>query len=185
MDHDGYQDLVVRDNISCNLQVFLGTADDLSPTPTFLGSGWCSYRPFGVVDWNRDGYQDVITATSTDMYNYPGDLKGGKATRLAIGEGWTTDFTPFGIANVVGDTTPDVYTRLTSTGILRLYDFPAGAVSQAGIGWGGYTSFGLTDFNRDGKPDVIARENSTGILWMYPGAANGLLGTRAQISSGW
>ncbi|KAB1932605.1 hypothetical protein F8271_25145 [Micromonospora sp. ALFpr18c] len=186
MDHDGYQDLVVRDNTSCNLQVFLGTTDDLSPTPTFLGSGWCSYRPFGVADWNRDGYHDVIAADSTgQMWNYPGDLKGGKTARVGLGGGWTTDFSPFGIANVVGDTTPDIYTRLASTSILRLYDVPVTGVTQVGVGWGGYTSFGLTDFNRDGKPDIIARDNSTGNLWMYPGAAGGLLGTRTQIASGW
>ncbi|MFC0007276.1 LamG-like jellyroll fold domain-containing protein [Micromonospora siamensis] len=189
MNHDGYQDLVVLDNTSCDLQVFPGTADDLSPTPTMLGVGWCGYRPFGVADWNRDGFQDIITANAAgEMWNYPGDLAGGKGTRVKLGTGWSTDFTTFGIANVVGDTTPDVYTKMASTGVLRLYDFPAGApngISQVGAGWGGYTSFGLTDFNRDGKPDIITRENSTGKLWMYPGATGGTLGVRTQISYGW
>lgn len=186
MDHDGYPDLVVRDNTSCNLQIFLGTPDDLSPTPTFFGAQWCNYRPFGVADYNRDGYQDVFTAGPTnDLWAYPGDLKGGKLTRIDIGDGWSTDHVGYGIADVVGDATPDLYGRQTSTGLLRLYNFPAGAagITQVGNGWGGYTSFGLTDYDRDGKPDVIARENSTGILWMYPGAANGMLGARTQIAS--
>ncbi|MGC5019821.1 LamG-like jellyroll fold domain-containing protein [Micromonospora sp. DT47] len=189
MNHDGYQDLVALDNTSCDLQVFLGTADDLSPTPSFLGNGWCGYRPFGVADWNRDGFQDIIAAhPNGEMWNYPGDLVGGRAARVRIGTGWSSDFTTFGIANVRGDTTPDVYTKMASTGVLRLYDFPAGApagIIQVGVGWGGYTSFGLTDFNRDGKPDVIARENSTGKLWMYPGATGGMLSARTQISYGW
>ncbi|WP_334615051.1 LamG-like jellyroll fold domain-containing protein [Micromonospora sp. CPCC 205556] len=185
-DHDGYQDIVARDNSSCELKVFLGTADDLSPTPTFLGIQWCSYRPFGVADYNRDGYQDIFTAGSTnDMWVYPGDLKGGNGTRMDIGNGWTTDFTGYGVANVVGDATPDMYGRQASTGILRHYDMAPDKITQVGIGWAGYTSFGLTDFNRDGKPDVIARENSTGILWLYPGTTGGMLGARTQITTGW
>ncbi|MGC4817894.1 LamG-like jellyroll fold domain-containing protein [Micromonospora sp. DT63] len=185
-DHDGYQDIVARDNVSCELKVFLGTADDLSPTPTFLGIQWCNYRPFGVGDYNRDGYQDIFTAGSTnDLWVYPGDLKGGGGTRADIGNGWSTDFTGFGVANVVGDATPDIYARQASTGLLKLYDLGPDTITQVGIGWAGYTSFGLTDFNRDGKADVIARENSTGILWMYPGIAGGMLGARSQISSAW
>ncbi|WFE93194.1 LamG-like jellyroll fold domain-containing protein [Micromonospora sp. WMMD987] len=184
--HDGFQDLIVRDDTTCNLQVFLGTPDDISPQPTFLGNGWCSYRPFGVVDWNRDGYQDIIAAGATgEMWNYPGDLKGGQATRVQLGTGWSTNYSTFGIANVVGDSTPDVYARLTSTGILNLYDFPPNNVSQVGTGWGSFTSFGLTDFNRDGKPDVIARDNSTGTVYLYPGTTNGLLSARTQIATGW
>ncbi|MFG1653765.1 LamG-like jellyroll fold domain-containing protein [Micromonospora sp. NPDC049275] len=186
MDHDGYPDVVVRDNVTCNLQVFLGTADDLSPTPTFFGSQWCSYRPFGVADYNRDGYQDVFTAgTTNDLWIYPGDLAGGKLTRIDVGDGWSTQFTGFGVANVVGDTTPELYGRESDTGLLRVYDLQARAITQVGIGWANYTSFGMTDFNGDGKPDILARENVTGILWMYPGAANGTLGTRAAIAAGW
>ncbi|MFI2664653.1 LamG-like jellyroll fold domain-containing protein [Micromonospora carbonacea] len=185
-DHDGNQDIVVRDNTSCELQVFLGTADDLSATPTFLGNQWCNYRPYGVADWNRDGFQDVITAGSTnDLWVYPGDLAGGTSARVDVGDGWSTDYAPYGIANVVGDATPDVYARVASTGLLRLYDFPAASITQVGVGWAGYTSFGLTDFNRDGKPDVVARENSTGILWLYPGASAGLLSARSQLTTGW
>ncbi|MFY1623793.1 LamG-like jellyroll fold domain-containing protein [Micromonospora sp. WMMD735] len=184
--HDGYQDLIARDDTTCNLQVFLGTANDINPQPTFLGNGWCSFRPFGVTDWNRDGYQDIITASSTgDMWNYPGDLKGGQTTRVLLGTGWSTNYSTFGIANVVGDSTPDVYARLTSTGILNLYDFPPNNVSQVGTGWGNFTSFGLTDFNSDGKPDVIARDNSTGTVYLYPGTANGLLSARTTIATGW
>ncbi|MCW3845079.1 FG-GAP-like repeat-containing protein [Micromonospora yasonensis] len=185
MDHDGYQDLVVRDNTSCNLQVFLGGSGDISPTPTFFGAQWCNYRPFGVADYNRDGYQDVFTAGPTnDLWVYPGDLAGGKLSRIDVGDGWSTDYVGYGVADVVGDGTPDLYGRQTSTGQLRLYNFPAGTagITQVGIGWGGYTSFGLTDYDRDGKPDVIARENSTGILWLYPGAANGMLAPRTQIA---
>ncbi|WP_165949610.1 LamG-like jellyroll fold domain-containing protein [Micromonospora sp. KC207] len=122
--HDGNQDIVVRDNTSCELQVFLGTADDLSAKPEVLGVQWCNYRPYGVADWNRDGFQDVIAAGSTnDLWVYPGDLKGGKSARMDVGDGWSTDDTPYGIVNVVGDATPDVYTRLVSNGTLRLYDF--------------------------------------------------------------
>lgn len=186
MDHDGYQDVVVRDNVTCDLQVFLGTADDLSPTPTFLGSQWCSFRPFGVTDYNRDGYQDVLTAGTThDLWVYPGDLAGGKLTRIDIGDGWSDQYSGFGVANVVGDATPDLYGRESDTGLLRLYDHQARTITQIGIGWANYTSFGMTDFNEDGRPDFLARENVTGILWMYPGAANGTQGTRVSIATGW
>ncbi|SCG81345.1 FG-GAP repeat-containing protein [Micromonospora rifamycinica] len=119
------------------------------------------------------------------MWNYPGDLKGGQATRVQLDTGWSTNYSTFGIANVVGDSTPDMYARLTSTGILNLYDFPPNNVSQVGTGWGSFTSFGLTDFNRDGKPDVIARDNSTGTVYLYPGTTNGLLSARTQIATGW
>ncbi|MGW5558774.1 LamG-like jellyroll fold domain-containing protein [Micromonospora sp. NPDC003944] len=186
MDHDGYQDVVVRDNVTCNLQVFLGTADDLSPTPTFFGTGWCSYRPFGVGDYNRDGYQDVFTAgTTNDLWVYPGDLAGGKLTRIDVGDGWDGQYAGFGVADVVGDTTPELYGREIDTGLLRVYDLQARTITQVGIGWTNYTSFGMTDFNGDGKPDILARENATGILWLYPGAANGTLGTRSVIATGW
>ncbi|MEU8299696.1 LamG-like jellyroll fold domain-containing protein [Micromonospora sp. NPDC048909] len=186
MNHDGYQDLVARDNTSCNLQVFLGTSDDVDPKPTTLGNGWCGYRPFGVADWNQDTFHDVIAAGgNNDMWIYPGDLKGGKLPRYDVGDGWSSSFSSYGVANVIGDKTPDVYARVDSTGELRRYDFAAATVAQVGLGWGGYTSFGLTDFNRDGKPDILARENSTGILWIYPGITDGLLGARSQIATGW
>ncbi|SCL32655.1 Concanavalin A-like lectin/glucanases superfamily protein [Micromonospora nigra] len=185
-DHDGYPDLVVRDNISCKLLVFLGMADDLSPTPTALGNQWCSNRPFGLADYNQDGYQDVITAGATnDLWVYPGDLQGGTLPRIDVGDGWTTDYVPYGAADVRGDSTPDVYARRTSTGHLRLYDFPAGSITLVGDGWATLTSFGLTDLDGDGKVDVLARSNSTGILWMYPGASGGMLNSRTQIASGW
>ncbi|MEU8424364.1 LamG-like jellyroll fold domain-containing protein [Micromonospora sp. NPDC048835] len=186
MDHDGYQDVIVRDNVTCDLQVFLGTADDLSPTPTSYGTGWCTFRPFGVADYNRDGYQDVFTAGPTnDMWVYPGDLAGGKLTRIDVGDGWDGQYAGFGVADVVGDTTPEMYGREIDTGLLRVYDLQARTITQVGIQWTNYTSFGMTDFNGDGKPDILARENATGILWMYPGAANGTLGTRSSIATGW
>lgn len=186
MDHDGYQDVVVRDNVTCDLQVFLGTADDLSPTPTFSGSQWCNYRPFGIGDFNKDGYQDVYTAGTThDLWVYPGDLAGGRLPRIDVGDGWSDQYTGFGVANVVGDATPELYGREIDTALLRVYDLQARTITQVGIQWANYTSFGMTDFNGDGKPDILARENVTGILWMYPGAANGSLGTRSSIGTGW
>ncbi|MET8356596.1 LamG-like jellyroll fold domain-containing protein [Micromonospora sp. NPDC005171] len=185
MDHDGYQDVVVRDNVTCDLQVFLGTADDLSPTPTSYGIGWCTYRPFGLGDFNKDGYQDIHTAGPTnDMWVYPGDLAGGRQTRIDVGDGWDGQYAGFGVADVVGDTTPELYGREIDTGLLRVYDLQSRAITQVGIGWASFTSFGLTDFNGDGKPDILARD-SAGTLWMYPGAANGSLGTRSSIATGW
>ncbi|GAB2949845.1 hypothetical protein GCM10027280_43050 [Micromonospora polyrhachis] len=187
-DHDGYQDVLVRDNTTCKLQVFLGTADDLSPQPTELGIGWCNHTIFGVGDWNQDGHQDVITVdkANSNMYYYPGDLTGGTGARVFMGNGWGTGYSPYGLADVNSDGIPDIVTRMSTTDTLRLYDFPGSTGRQIGTGWNGYTFFGIADFDDDNELELIVRHDATGILWRYgdmwdqsPEAV------REMISGGW
>ncbi|GAB3809537.1 LamG-like jellyroll fold domain-containing protein [Micromonospora zhanjiangensis] len=184
--HDGYQDLLVREGASCKLKAFLGGPDDLSPEPVEIGVGWCGYTPYGLGDWNKDGHLDIFVRSTVDsaLYVYPGDLTGGAAGRLQVGNSWAPDVTPYGVADVTSDGTLDIVARL-GNGTLQMYAGIYGSGVQIGTGWQAFTSYGLTDFNGDNRPDIIAANSTTGILWCYPMNPDGTIGTSSQIATGW
>ncbi len=179
-DRDGFRDVVTREDTNGNLWLYPGKGGR-GPNwdaRILIGTGWTAYTPFGLTDWDRDGFQDVLTREDTNgnLWLYPG--KGGRGpnwdARILIGTGWTA-YTPFGLTDWDRDGFQDVLTREDTNGNLWLYPGKGGrgpnwdARILIGTGWTAYTPFGLTDWDRDGFQDVLTRENTNGNLWLYPG----------------
>jgi hypothetical protein len=172
---DGVKDIIARDDTSADngdLYVYLGPGTQ-NGRILIGNSGWNPYTPFGVADFNYDGYQDVIVRNDNtgDLWLYPGS--GGALVRgsVMIGHGGWNDYSPYGMGQMNADNYPDLVVRNDITGDLWLY-MNGGASfasrSVLGINFRGDQAFGIADLNNDGSPDIITRDNSTGALWLYP-----------------
>ncbi|MGW2883802.1 FG-GAP repeat domain-containing protein [Streptomyces griseoruber] len=135
-------------------------------------------RTCSAIGRHPDGTLRLFPATGTGA---------SLGSSVPIGTGWT-NYTFAGVADLNGDTNPDVIVRDDATGILWLYPSNGsngfGTRSQIGTGWNPYTFGGIGDFNSDGNPDVIAREDATGVLWLHPRTATAF-SARQQIGTGW
>ena len=185
---DHYPDIVAIDTTTNVLQVFLGSANGFAANPTQLGVGWSTnFTPMGIADYNHTGHPGVIAIerdTST-LWFYPRDLTDGVTTRTQIGSGWTSAFTPAGVADLTGDGHVDILTCRTDDKVAVLY--PGDATGGGGASsWltecDNGTFFGVTDYDGDGHPDLITRDNTTGVLSIAPSSL-GSVGTVVATGS--
>jgi uncharacterized protein with LGFP repeats len=160
-----------------NVEAVVPTGSVLSDTDVVLNVG----------DWNRDGFNDVITRAVSDgnLYLRPGNGADGFAAPVLAGTGFA------GVAQLtpVGDITGDGYPDLTGT--------PAGAAPRIypGNGSTGFLSsypgsgpaklartgdttrydwwFPLGDVDGDRRADVLVRAKGSGKLWLLPGIKGG------------
>ena len=193
-DGNGHQDIVARDSAGL-LWLYPGqSVRGYSSVPRVqIGNGWNPYTFAGLVDWDRDGHQDIVTRDSAGLlWLYPGQSVRGYSSvpRVQIGNGWNP-YTFAGLADWDRDGHQDIVTR-DSAGLLWLY--PGQSVRgyssvprvQIGNGWNPYTFAGLADWDRDGHQDIVTRD-SAGLLWLYPGqSVRGHSSVpRVQIGNGW
>lgn len=61
-DRDGHQDLITRQDATGDLWLYPGESRrGYSVTQRVrIGNGWNGYSAFGVIDWDRDGHQDIV-----------------------------------------------------------------------------------------------------------------------------
>jgi uncharacterized protein YktB (UPF0637 family) len=145
-DRDGHQDIVARENATGNLWLYPGEGKrGYSNAPRVqIGNGWSGYTAFGLVDWDHDGHQDIVTRenASGNVWLYPGESKRGYSTapRVQIGNGWC-GYTPFGLADWDHDGHQDIVTRQDAGGNLWLYPgeskrgYSTAPRVQIGNGW--------------------------------------------------
>ncbi|RRR99290.1 FG-GAP repeat domain-containing protein [Glycomyces terrestris] len=171
----------------------LGTVYDYV---TLADSGWGGMRLPEVdahreYDFDQNGTTDLLArnASTGTTYLYPGALGGGFGPRIS----WGSEFSGMNLVEAAGDLTgdnlPDVLAR-TSAGVL--YTYPGdgfgghGERVKTGTGWNAMSAIvSGHDFNGDGRVDIVAREAATGVLWLYPGDADGTVGSRVKIGTGW
>ncbi|MEO3743449.1 trypsin-like serine protease [Plantactinospora sp. B5E13] len=154
------------------------------------------YTPFGALDWDGDGHQDIVTRENTtgDLWLYPGESRRGLSTtpRVRIGNGWN-GYTFFGAADWDGDGHQDILTRNDTTGDLWLYPgqsrrgYSSLAPVRLTTGLAGHTPFGVTDWDGDGHRDLVVRQDGNGSLLLQPGTGSRapLTTARVQIGVGW
>ena len=191
--HDGYQDVVARDP-NGNLHAY-GGRGQLTPggwlSDNEYGSGWSDYTFAGIIDWNRDGWQDIVARDNAgNLAAYSagaGRYYPSTTPRTSLGTAWDT-FTYAGLADVNRDLRTDVVAK-DSNGVLWNYRGPTITgtnKNQIGNGWQSYTFAGITDWDYDGWQDIIARDDQ-GKLWLYYGDSTMTYDRyrRVQIGNGW
>ncbi len=154
-------------------------------------SGWSTMDEIHSVDWNADGYVDIIAKTkSGQLYFYKASRTGGFSRLTLGGSGWT----PFDLSVTKwksGDKYPSIIAKDTKAGRLFVYGNPSGYRLSArytlgSSGWSKYTLVAM-DWDKDGRKDLVAR-TSAGQLKLYRGNGSGkfVSESRATIgSSGW
>jgi hypothetical protein len=205
MNHDGYPDLIAIDTNTNDEDVFPGSANGLSTTPIVLGVGWTGgYTPWGIVDWNHDGYYDTIASDlNGTLWEYPGDLKGGVGARVSLSTGWTSTISSFGIGDFNDDNHSDILACRNDVNALTLYpgDGTGGNTGVVGMvltDCAGDTPLGATPYNvystsnlngmtPDTFSDVIVRDKTTGNIIVGLSDNSGWLSDRSSyvIASGW
>ena len=124
-DRNGTQDLLVRNDSNGTLQLLPGNGargyDENALV--YLASGFNRNSSFDVTDWDRDGYQDLISRTNDKgiLWLYRGDGRqaiGGAS--VVLGFGWQ-GYTSFGAADYDRDGLQDIVARQDSTTLLWLY----------------------------------------------------------------
>jgi hypothetical protein len=167
----------------------------LSSTPVQAGTGFGRYRPVGVVDFNHDGYPDVVvidnTAPSFNLVAFLGSASGLATVPTVTGShGWSSNFMPFGVADYQHTGHYGVVAVQKDTGIQYFYpgDLTGGIGStrvQIDSGWSSVlTPVGVSQFTGDGQSDVFTCRTDTGALMFYPRTNSGALGSPITVLTG-
>lgn len=181
-DDDGHLDIIARQNSTNELWLYPGESKRGGATQGrhLLSTGWSGYSYAGVVDWDRDGHQDVLARDSGGtLWLYPG--QGGRNTgivnadRVSLGGGWGSTFRYHGALDwdrdgkadvIVSDSTGDQWLYPGNGARATLYPYVR---HQIGSGWSSYSALVMPDLNGDGKADLLAE--SDGKTWYaYPGS---------------
>jgi hypothetical protein len=158
-----------------------------------VGFGWGAFDVLETPgDFDGDGAQDVLarSASTGDLWLYPGDGRGGWRPWGRVGNGWQIMDAMVGPGDFDGDQRVDVLAREAVTGDLWLYPGNGrggwlGPV-RVGNGWQVMNAIlGPGDFNGDGTADVLARKAATGDLWLYPGNGRGGWLGPVRVGNGW
>lgn len=142
-------------------------------------------------DLTGDGRADLLTRrTDGTLLLQPGTAGASWGTARSLGTGWNAYRAVTGIGDFTGDGRPDLVALRSSDGLLLLFPGDGkgglGAPTALKSGLSGMDRVvGVGDLTLNGIPDLVMREKATGTLWFYPGYANGALGTRISLGTGW
>jgi hypothetical protein len=145
-DHDGNQDIIVRENATGLLWLYPGESvrDYSNQGRVQIGNGWTGYTFAGLADWDGDGNQDIVVRQDATglLWLYPGQSVRdySSETPVQIGNGWT-GYTFAGLADWDRDGNQDIVVRADATRLLWLYPgqsvrgYSNQARAQIGNGW--------------------------------------------------
>lgn len=193
---DWKNDLLARQASSSQLWLYKGNgAKTGNVFQTRVAAGTFSKTSYNLVetagDLTGDGKVDLLVrSTGGTLWLYPGTGGTTWGTRRSLGTGWGGMTAITGIGDFTGDGKPDLVALQKSNGVLYLYpgNGSGGLRARTALksGWSGMDRVvGVGDVTLNGIPDLVVRQASTGTLYLYPGYANGALGTRVTIGTGW
>ncbi|PRY61073.1 FG-GAP repeat domain-containing protein [Glycomyces artemisiae] len=164
---------------------------------TVIGTGWNRLRLAESNtdrdhDFDMDGTSDLYARNAAgEVFHYPGTASGSIGSRVSMGS-FDADVDSIETSgDLDGNHLPDHLARTTGG---ELYVAPGWGTSGAqvmltnriGTGWNTMSAIvSGADHSGDGLNDIIAREAATGYLWLYPGTAEGAVGPRTRIGTGW
>jgi len=143
----------------------------LEPGLRWIGEGWGDFDLISPVDFNGDGFADLIArkAGTGDTYYYEnqGGINGGAtfAAPVLLVTGGQDDVYQ-GMADLTEDGNLDLV-FVQSNGVLGVFDLANGTTYAVGWGWEGINAVVLTDVNADGAPDILGRVAGNGNLQAY------------------
>ncbi|HVK25351.1 MAG TPA: hypothetical protein VM677_28675 [Actinokineospora sp.] len=189
--HDGYPDLIARDDITCEERVYPGSATGFG-LPIVTGGGWCGYTLYGVLDYNGDQHFDVIAVDSAGtQWMYPGDLTGGSGNRVQIGVGFSSDYSPWGIVDFDGDGHKDLITRYTPSNTLKMYPGDSAKIGNGngtiiGNGFNNTTFAGFLKYSGPtGHNQMLARVGNSLKVYTTNDAGGWIDGLGVTVATGW
>ncbi|WP_338494496.1 VCBS repeat-containing protein [Streptomyces sp. SJL17-4] len=197
-DADGSPDVFLRDSTG---RLWMAETfpslywDQLDQHPGLLvGPGWNTYdRIEAAGNLAGSAVSDVVARDRAGvlwLYQGTGNAKAPLATRVRIGDGWSTYTQLTGGSDLTGDGRSDLVAT-DRAGVLWLYKgtgsrtAPFAARKRIGGGWGGYNQLTATGNLAGGAAgDLVARDRA-GVLWLYLGKGDGTFAARTRIGAGW
>lgn len=154
-------------------------------TPIKKGHGWLGATWFDTVDWNQDGYLDVIAIFDTGALKvYFTNSQGIFSWVAQIGHGFNS-YKGY-IKRDIG-VAPRLMTIAPNGDFLIWRNNGGNYVShpkRIGHGWNWITFPLPIDYDGGGKTDILALD-ADGKLWTYYMSAEGFVGNRRQVGHGW
>jgi hypothetical protein len=194
-DKDIYADIVARQESTGDLYLMRGQGGlgYSGYGAVKIGNGWQGYTSLGMVDWNGDGFSDILGrqdgSGNLNVFFGQGAVGPSTAGYETIGTGFG-EVTPFGAGDFTGDFNADFIVRDDYNGLLYVYpgrgragNTPSARI-KIGSGFNPYTPFGVGDWDADGDLDLIARNNDDNNLYLFQSQGGQLL-PRVQIGNGW
>ena len=182
----GFADLVVVNNATNSLGIFLGNGDGTFKAPFFINTGRAP-SSIAAADFNNDGHIDLAVTNQNDntvsVFIGNGDGTFKSRTDFAVGTApvWvsTGDFSGDGILDLaVANNTDNTVSVLTGVGDGT---FQAQSVFPAG---NGPTSLAVADFNVDGRLDIIAADQTDNAISVLLNLGSGLFGPNFELPVG-
>ena len=182
----GFADLVVVNNATNSLGIFLGNGDGTFKAPFFISTGRAP-SSIAAADFNNDGHIDLAVTNQNDntvsVFIGNGDGTFKSRTDLAVGTApvWvsTGDFSGDGFLDLaVANNTDNTVSVLTGVGDGT---FQAQSVFPAG---NGPTSLAVADFNVDGRLDIIAADQTDNAISVLLNLGSGLFGPNFELPVG-
>ncbi|OMH27068.1 hypothetical protein BKD30_04050 [Tersicoccus phoenicis] len=152
-----------------------------------IGSGWASARSVTVIDWNNDGYFDLLAQWRSGIVTmYTGKPTGGFNTpRILFTGGMAGAQLTVGYW-IASSASPQILSRNTD-GTVTLWRYTDGGyvynAGTIGRGWNGL-DMTMVDFDGDGYQDILARRGN-GDLALYRGNGRGSFVGEARRVVGW
>ena len=175
---DGAFDILTANSGSSNFSVLLGQGNGSFNAATNFKTAFTSPRDLVIGDFNNDGKQDIVVASTTGLSYFKGDGSGTFATApVKIGTGASIASIAAGDFN--GDGNLDLV--VTNSGS-RFISVLLGNGSAAGAQFKpalrvqsalGYQSVVVQDFDGDGIPDIALANSTTQSLDILLGVGNG------------
>ncbi|MEH0111008.1 GH25 family lysozyme [Tersicoccus sp. MR15.9] len=154
-----------------------------------IGSGWGGTRSVTVIDWNNDGYFDLLAQWRTGALTlYTGRATGGfNAARTLVPSGLAGSQLTVGYW-IAASALPQVIAR-NANGTLDLWSpTTSGGLEftrRIGAGWGGM-DLTMADFDGDGYQDILARRTNGDLaLYRSKGTGGFVNETRRIVGRGW
>ncbi|MDO5751485.1 GH25 family lysozyme [Arthrobacter sp.] len=154
-----------------------------------IGRGWSGLRSLNVIDWDADGFLDILAQWDAgNLSVYRGLPTGGFATALTLaGTGWADKQLTVGYW-LNTSSRPQILAK-SADGTLRMWTTnSADQISNGSLIGQGWGKFNLTmvDFDGDRKQDLVAQDPE-GDLYLYRsnGAGAFINESRSKIGHGW